>query len=50
MRTYEDYIEHLAAKHPTIERAELPIVGRSTVLFWRGESCGEEEEGGGVAV
>ena len=50
VRTYEDYIEHLAAKHPTIERAELPIVGRSTVLFWRGESCGEEEEGGGVAV
>ena len=44
VRTYEEYVDFLAGKHAGIERAELPIAGRSTVLFWRGEG------GGGHAV
>jgi hypothetical protein len=33
VRTYEDFVDFLAAKSPLIKRAELAIGGRSTVLF-----------------
>ena len=33
VRTYDDFVSYLAAKDPRIQRAELPMDGRSTVLY-----------------
>ena len=50
VRTYEEFLDFLAGKHDGIERAELPIAGRSTVLFWRGEGGSGVEHAPPVAA